>query len=246
MAEYDKNLIHFDVPLLFRDIKLQSFWSKKPASWFSLAKSRFRTHGITGKQGKFDQLVGALSKESIGHVLDLVEVPPLFTPYTQLKARLLDAHQLTDYQRVDQLLKMGDLGARRPSEILAAMLELCPRGQETSLFFTHLFLCRLPSELCIMLGEDDHQDVRLLITKADKLWAMHGQKSHIMAAVDQTVEGDPSIVAAVTSRGRGGRGGHGSHGSRGQQTSSRGQQQPGSHNSVKQQRQQPQQSSSGQ
>ena len=84
------------------------------------------------------------------------------------------------------------------------MLELCPLGQETSLFFTHLFLCRLPSELHIMLGEDDHQDVRLLITKADKLWAMHSQKSHFGATVDQTVEEDPSLVAPVASRGHGG------------------------------------------
>ena len=96
-----------------------------------------------------------------------------------------------------------------------------------------------------MLGEDDYQDVRLLITKADKLWAMHGQKSHMVAALDQTVEEDPSLVAAVASRGRG-QGGHGGRGSRGQQTSSRGQQQPGGHNSGQQHRQQPQQSSSGQ
>ena len=109
-----------------------------------------------------------------------MEVPPLFNPYTQLKARLLDAHQLTDYQKVDQLLKMGDLGARRPSELLAAMLELCPRGQGTSLFFTHLFLCQLPAKLRKILGEDDHQDVRLLINKADKLWAIHGQKTHLV------------------------------------------------------------------
>ena len=245
MAEYEEDLIQFDTPPRFRDIKLPSFWSNKLSSWFALTESRFRTHGITGEQAKFDQLVGALSKESIGRVLDLVEVPPLFTPYTQLKARLLDAHQLTDYQKVDQLLKMGDLGARRPSELLAAMLELCPRGQETSLFFTHLFLCRLPSELRIMLGEDDHQDVRLLITKADKLWAMHGQKSYMVAAVEQTVEDYPSLVAAVASRGRGGPGGRGGRGTRGQQTSSRGQQQPGGHNSGQQHRQQPQQSSGG-
>ena len=170
-------------------------------------------------------MVGALSKESIGRVLDLVEVPPLFNPYTALKARLRDAHQFTDYQRVDQLLKMGDLGARRPSELLAAMLELCPRGQETSLFFTHLFLCCLPAELRIMLGEDDHQDVRLLITKADKLWAMHGQKSHLVAAVEQPVEEDPSLLAALASRSQGGRGGQGGCGrGKGQHTSSRGQQ----------------------
>ena len=159
MAEYEEDLIQFDAPPRFCDIKLPSFWSNKPASWFALAESRFRTHSITGKQAKFDQLVGALSKESISRVLDLIEVPPLFTPYTQLKTRLLEAHQLTDYQKVDQLLKMESLGARRPSELLAAMLEACPRGQEANIFFTHLFLCHLPAELRIMLCEDDHQDV---------------------------------------------------------------------------------------
>ena len=126
MANYKENLIEFDAPPRFRDIKLPSFWSDKPSSWFALAESRFRTHGIIGEHAKLDQLAGALSKESIGRVLDLVEVPPLFNPYTQLKARRLEAHQLTDYQMVDQLLKMEDLGARQPSELLAAMLELCP------------------------------------------------------------------------------------------------------------------------
>ena len=120
MAKYEEDLIQFDVPLLFRDVKLPSFWSDKPASWFALVESRFRTHSITGEQAKFHQLVRALSKESIGRVLDLIEVPPLFTPYSLLKARLLEAHQLTDYQKVDQLLKMESLGARRPSELLAA------------------------------------------------------------------------------------------------------------------------------
>ena len=46
--------------------------------------------------------MGALNKESIGRVLDLIEVLPLFTPYSRLKARLLEAHQLTDYQKVNQ------------------------------------------------------------------------------------------------------------------------------------------------
>ena len=49
------------------------------------------------------------------------------------------------------------------------MLEVCLRGQETNIFFTRLFLCRLPAELRIMLGEDNHQDVRSLVAKADKL-----------------------------------------------------------------------------
>ena len=73
-------------------------------------------------------------------------------------------------------------------------------------------MCRLPSELRIMLGEDDHQDVRLLINKADKLCAMHGQKSNLVATVEQPVEDDPSLLAAISSRGHGGRGGNGGRG----------------------------------
>ena len=47
-----------------------------------------------------------------------------------------------------------------------------------------------------MLGEDDHQDVRNLVTKADKLWALHGQKSSLVASVDQPEE-DSAVIAAV-------------------------------------------------
>ena len=129
---------------------------------------------------------------------------------------MLEAYQLTDYQKVNQLLKMESLGARRPSELLVAMLETCPHGQETNIFFTHLFLCRLPAELCIMLGEDDHQDVRNLVSKADKLWALHGQKNSLVASVDQPEEDSVVIAAVGATRGRGGRG---NCSNRGQQSS---------------------------
>ena len=109
---------------------------------------------------------------------------------------MLEAHQLTDYQKVNQLLKMESLGARRPSELLAVMLETSPSGQETNNFFTHLFLCRLPAELRIMLSEDDHQDVRNLVSKADKPWALHGKKSSLVASVDQ-LEEDSAVIPAV-------------------------------------------------
>jgi hypothetical protein len=121
------------------------------------------------------------------------------------------------------LFRMEPLGGRKLSELLAAMLELCPRGHETSIFFTHLFLERLPAELRIMLGEDNHQNPRDLAKKADSLWALH--KMHLapgamMAVVDGTSSVDglsssayvaspgASTVAAVSSRGigRGSRG----------------------------------------
>ena len=44
-----------------------------------------------------------------------------------------------------------------------------------------------------MLGEDDHQDVTNLVSKADKLWALHGQKASLIATVDQQDEESPSV-----------------------------------------------------
>ena len=66
IAQHEEDLIQFEEPPCFRDIKLPSFWSDRPASWFALAEARFRSHNIGGEQAKFDHMVGPLSKESIG------------------------------------------------------------------------------------------------------------------------------------------------------------------------------------
>jgi hypothetical protein len=205
-------------------LRLPTFWVAKPASWFITAESRFRLHGINREQNRYDYLVVALSKEAVSLVLDIVENPPQHHPYTALKERLLESHQLNDYQRVSLLFRMEPLGGRKPSELLAAMLELCPRGHESSIFFTHLFLERLPAELRILLGEDDHQNPRDVAKKADSLWSLH-KMNLVPGAAVASVEGSSSVdglfsapsgastgssaVAAVSSRGMG-RGGRGS------------------------------------
>jgi hypothetical protein len=45
-------------------------------------------------------------------------------PCTQLKARLLSAHQLIDYHGVEQTFQLRLLVAQKPSEMLAEMLRL--------------------------------------------------------------------------------------------------------------------------
>jgi hypothetical protein len=228
----DEDLIDFEEarPAGLHSLRLPAFWVDKPVSWFVLAESRFRLHGIHREQTRYDYLVSALTKEAVSLVLDVVEHPPERLPYSALKQSLLDSHQLSDYQRIAALHKMEPLGGRKPSELLASMLELCPRGHETSIFFTHLFLERLPAELRITLGEDDHQNVRALAKKADALWSLHGMKSSFTASVASLVDVDePAAVAAVSSRGsHRGRGGR-SRGSRGGQAGAgpSGGQQPG-------------------
>jgi hypothetical protein len=165
-----------------------------------LAESRFRIRGIADELAKFDFLVSSLTKESVRLVLDLVETPPEENPYTALKERLLSSHQLTNFQKIEKLHQLDNLGARKPSELLAQMLELCPRGQEANEFFLFLFLQRLPKELRIMLGDDPGHDARALAAKADKLWAYHShQQPNSVAAVAAagSDEDEDAQIAAV-------------------------------------------------
>jgi hypothetical protein len=47
------------------------------------------------------------------------------------------------------------LWAHKPSEVMAAMLKLSPRGPEDLPFFTFFYLHRLPRELQLLLKEMD-------------------------------------------------------------------------------------------
>ena len=174
-------------------LQLPPFWADRPMAWFATVEARFRLYQVTEEQLKFDLTVNSLSQDVAAAAVEIIERPPVQQPYTALKHRLLRALELTDFQKIERLHRMEPLGGRKPSELLNAMLEFCPRGHEHNIFFTHLFLERLPAPLRIMLGEDDHQDPRQLAEKADRLWALHGGKMATIAAVDD----GPADVAAV-------------------------------------------------
>jgi hypothetical protein len=160
-------------------------------------------------------VVGALPHDSLRRVADIVETPPVDNPYTVIKQRLLGAHQMTDYQRAERLYLSPPIGDRKPSEMMAAMLEMCPRGEEKTNLFACLFLQRLPRELRVLLSRVDHKDPKLLAEEADALWTLHGQPAAVAAipaALDLPVFPEDGTVAALRQgggarqRGRGGRG----------------------------------------
>ena len=176
-------------------VNLPPFWSDNAAAWFALAESRFRMKRMYDEWDRYDCVISSLSKDSLRLIMDLITAPPDDEPYLAIKGRLLASHQLTDYQRIEQLLAMDNLGGRRPTELLAHMLELCPAGEERSKFFAFHYLHRLPQELRIMLGDDDHQDVQTLAAKADRLWALHGHRLHGGVAAVQQAPSDPAVNA---------------------------------------------------
>ena len=203
---------HPDAPLRrfqpTASVTLPPFWPDNVMAWFALAESRFRMKRIYDEWDRYDYVISSLSKDSLRLVMDVISNTPDDEPYTAIKNRLMQSHQLTDYQRIEQLLAMDSLGSRRPSELLAHMLEVCPVGEEKSKFFAFHYLHRLPQELRIMLGEDDHQDVQTMAAKADRLWAIHGHRQHGgIASVAPAAE--PAVNAL---RGGGGGGKRGASG----------------------------------
>jgi hypothetical protein len=123
-----------------QDMKLPEFWPHAPAPWFSRAECLFTLKNVTDDVLKYCSVVASLPHDVLPQVADLLDINKLEQPYVQLKEQLMSAHELTPVQRAERVMQMPDLGAQRPSQLLAAMLEWCPRGEETSSFFIASFL----------------------------------------------------------------------------------------------------------
>ncbi len=70
-AMADEDLIDFEEagPTGPHSLRLPAFWVDKPMSWFVLAESWFRLHGIHREQTRYDYLVSALTKEAVSTFL---------------------------------------------------------------------------------------------------------------------------------------------------------------------------------
>ncbi len=190
------------------NFKLPEFWPHAPAMWFARAQFRMEVAGISAERDMFAYTVDALPYESLRLVHDLLMAPPAVRPFSILKERLLLATQLTPVQMADRLMKMPDLGDRRLSQMLAAMLEFRPPGEEATAFFRAAYLSRLPADIRGHLDGLESGDLKDLAARADRQWANGRGAIAPVAAVDlgsSTSGGDEASdpVAAVAAGNRG-------------------------------------------
>jgi hypothetical protein len=99
---------------------------------------------------------------------------------------------------IEELHAVGGLGSRRPSQLLAEMMELCPDEEEANCFFVFLF----PAWLSVQLEADDQADIRQLAARADRLFALpcpagHRHSESVTAAVMAEDQGGESSVNAI-------------------------------------------------
>ncbi len=64
------------------------------------------------------------------------------------------SHSLLNYQKMERVMRLPPLGDRKPSVLLAEMLEFCPAGESSTAVFAFLFLQCLPREIRVLLSED--------------------------------------------------------------------------------------------
>jgi hypothetical protein len=190
-------------------IKLQPFWEASPDEWFGLAEAQFELAGIFSDRVRFINTLSALPEHIVRSINDLLRPPSPPDAYNQLRRRLLASHGLTEYQRLEKLTASQGLGGQKPSEMLAALTQLCPAGEAGTRLFRFLFLQRLPRELRILLSEDVDSPLHTLAARADVLWSHNSGSSGSLAAVAVSTgdsDGPSPILAAVqaSDRGRGG------------------------------------------
>jgi hypothetical protein len=169
---------------------LAAFWPQAPALWFAQAECTFAVKRVVAQFDRYCHVVATLPHESIRLVADIVESELSETPYNDIKQRLVASHQLSDFQKAERLFQMPALGGRKPTEVMAAMLETCPRGEEKTNLFACIFLQRLPREIRVLLAKADHKDPKTLATQADELWALHNNNGGGVAAVQENPEAD--------------------------------------------------------
>jgi hypothetical protein len=158
----------FAPPMAGGNLRLPEFWPENPRRWFAMAEAQFMLRRVSSGVDRYCHVLTTLPRSSYRLILHLVEDVPSEESYILLKEALMQAHQHLYYQRVELLSKVELLGNRKPSDLLAAMIELCPCQHIDSPFFLYFFLHRLPREIRVLLAEEDPKDMMQIAEMADR------------------------------------------------------------------------------
>jgi hypothetical protein len=179
-------------------VKLPGFWTEDPVSWFRLAEGQFTLRNVTDPVARYYHVLASLSQDAVCLVRHVLHEDTGPLSYDNLRTSLLASHTLSNYQKMEWMMKLPPLGDRKPSVMLAEMLEFCPAGESTTAVFAYLFLQRLPREIRVLLSEDDPADMRAIADKADRLIAMHVPQGHdACPTVSPEDDWEGDLVAAM-------------------------------------------------
>jgi hypothetical protein len=102
-------------------------------------------------------------------------------PYEQLEDKLTASFQKSPWQKTFELLDMPDLGNRRPSVLMDAMLALLPDDVQPIRLFLALYLRCLPADMHNHLASQDLKTPEAMAAAANRLFDARPQGMSVAA-----------------------------------------------------------------
>jgi hypothetical protein len=178
-------------------VKLPDFWPGDPELWFTQADFMIRRAGIKCSLTKYDYALQKLPVpcevlQSVRELACRVRAGVVDDPYEQLEEKLTASYQKSPWQRTFELLNMPDLGDRRPSVLIDAMLALLPDDVEPNRLFLALFLRRLPADMRDHLAAQDLKTLAAMAAAANRLFDARPQGVAVSAVAAHQSSRDSS------------------------------------------------------
>lgn len=180
--------------------KLPSFWSDKPAVWFSQAEAQFTINKITSEKTRYQYVVAQLDTRVAAEVEDVLTGPVENQIYTFLKNELISRLSLSEDRRVRKLIQDEEMGDRTPSQFLRYLRSLATNSAAISEpLLKQLWLQRLPHTASAILTSQPALDLSALAALADKIVEVAPAPVPAINAVSSKSDIDfPTLVKMVS------------------------------------------------
>ncbi|VDO75466.1 unnamed protein product [Schistosoma margrebowiei] len=145
------------------------FWLDNVESWFCYAEADFHEHGVNNTRAQFLAVVKALPREFNRYVTPSMFTSDVSKPYEMLKRSILKRGDLTDRQRLDQLLNNIDLQHGSAADMLQRMREVIGLRTFDEGLFKQLFLSKLLQQVQAVLVSFQNNALDELAASADRI-----------------------------------------------------------------------------
>ena len=135
-------------PSLPANVKLPPFYATRRAAWFELEESTFNRLNPQGSLLQYKFVLMVLQEDILEKLRSVMMVAgTVADPYGLLKYCLVELFTPSVMEHLNSIIWQPELGGRRPSELMEALLALLPPGEQPGLLFKGHFLHHLPSDM---------------------------------------------------------------------------------------------------
>ncbi|GFT07357.1 transposon Tf2-11 polyprotein [Trichonephila clavipes] len=135
-------------------VKIPAYNFHDPALWFTMCDSTFQLgclKAITDSKTKFNYIIAHLPPEAATIIRDVIMNPDLVEPYEKARMELIKRSGESSHQEIWKLL-IGELGDRRPSELLRVMRRRAESHSVPDDLMLELFQQHLPTRVQSILA----------------------------------------------------------------------------------------------